>query len=517
MRRHTILLFVLMLFAAVGASAQSTWQGNAVVGRPGEFPDEGFYAASNSFPRNQVIEVTNLETDTTTRLVVSKRVDEPGIFLVVSEDAARELGMERGEPARVAVRPSAASAGAAEPGAERALSPDPDVNPSAALTEAELYPEPIAQAEEEPVEEPAEQPEEPEPAEEPSEPAEEPAEPATEPPAPAVAAAPRSGVLGGATRTAQRLAEPRRAPEVGAAEPPAEPPPEPTPAPPPPAPSVGNEVEQALRVVRDRVSRTDRFPPPRESGVATSLAPPPRREEELGVEGRLARVTPPEAAVAEERPAAESFGRLAPPEEEVVADLPPAEAEEPSTVAEAEPEAGLPPAVRLEDELRADLPEAAVEEPEDDLEAPEKPVPEDAVITLEPAEARPPEKPAEPVEPEAPEVAEAPAEPAPTEPPPTEPAPEPEEPAARDLPLVDQLDPNRYYLQVGAYSSPGSARDAINRLGPAYPTEVLADGGDERTLYRVLVGPLNKDERGSVLYLVRSMGYRDAFIRSVDG
>jgi cell division protein FtsN len=251
-------------------------------------------------------------------------------------------------------------------------------------------------------------------------------------------------------------------------------------------PSDGNEVEQALRVVRERFPEKDRFPPPREQGVATFLTPPPREEEALDFGDRVARVPDPPAAVAEERPAAEFLGRLAPPLEEVPSELP--DAEQPPELAESEPDPGLPPAIEPEDETPAE-------------------VPDDAVVTLEPAEARPPEKPAEaPEEPEEPEEPAAVAAEQPVE-----------EPAPEELPLVGSLDANRYYLQVGAYSNAGSARQAVEQLGAQYPTEVLADGGNGRRLYRVLVGPLNEDERGSVLYFVRAMGYRDAFIRQADG
>jgi hypothetical protein len=492
MKRHIRIVLVLLLGAVLSAHAQSTWEGNAVVGGFGEFPDEGFYAASNSFPQNQVIEVTNLETGETVDVIVAKRVDQPGIFLVLSGDAARELGVPRGESARVQARPTAAAAGVIRPGAERALSPDPDVNPAATLGEEELYPAPIARAEDETEDEAEEAPEpemEPEP------------EPEPEPEAargPSVIAggtvdrradpAPRarSGVGGGVGTTATRLADPRRAPDIGRAEPPA--PVETVPAPVPAAgpASDRNEVEEALRVVRERFPGRDRFPPPREDGVATFLATPPRVDEDLDFGDRVARVPDPPAEVAGERPAAEYLGRLAPPLEDVSADLP--GAGDPSAVAEETTgetaEESLPPAIRPEDERRAE-------------------VPEDAVVTLEPAEARPPEKPAASAE-EAP-----PAEPAVAE--------EPEAEPAEELPLVRSLDRSRYYLQVGAYSTPASAREAVEQLRPQYPTEVLADGGDERTLYRVLVGPLNEDERGSVLYFVRAMGYRDAFIRQAEG
>lgn len=459
MRRHISILFVLACVTVAPLLAQSTWQGNAVVGGFGEFPDEGFYAASNSFPQNQVVEVTNLETGSTVSVIVAKRVDQPGIFLVLSGDAARELGVERGEPARVEARPTAGTAGAGRPGSERALSQDPDVNPSAALTEEELYPEPEPEPEPEPRPEP-------------------------EPDVDAAVIAggtvePRRGVAGGVGSTAQRLADPRRAPRIGRAEAPA-PAPAPEPGPEPAAAPETNEVEQAVTALRDRFPQKDRFPPPRENGVATFLTPPPRAEEELELDGRIARVPDPPAEVAEETPAAEYLGRLAPPIEEVPADLP--GASEPAEIAEEQPEESLPPAVKPEDEMRAE-------------------VPEDAVVTLKPAEARPPEKPAEP-EPE--------PEPAP------EPEPEPE-PAAEELPVVTALEGSRYYLQVGAYSNAGRARAAVNELGATYPTEVLAAGSEVQPLYRVLVGPLREDERGSVLYFVRAMGYRDAFIRQAEG
>ncbi|MFP4373953.1 MAG: SPOR domain-containing protein [Spirochaetaceae bacterium] len=478
MRPHIRILLILLLGAAGSVYAQSTWEGNAVVGGFGEFPDEGFYAASNSFPQNQVVEVTNLETGETVDVIVAKRADQPGIFLVLSHAAARELGVERGEPARVRARPAAAAGGVIQPGSERALSRDPDVNPAATLGEEELYPAPVAEAEDDE----GEDTREPEPEPDPDVGADGTVERRAEPDA-----GPRSGIGGGVGTTATRLADPRRAPDIGRAEAPARTEPVPEPAPSTGAPSEQNEVEEALRVVRDRFGGRDRFPPPREEGVATFLAPPLRADEELDFGDRVARVPDPPPAPADDRPAAEYLGRLAPPLEDLSPDLP--GAGDPTAGRDTTAEDSLPPAIRPEDERRAE-------------------VPEDAVLTLEPAEERPPEKPAERVaeteeadEPEEPGQREEPAEAAPSE----------------DLPLVRSLDRSRYYLQVGAYSSAGSARQAVERLQPEYPTGVLADGGDERTLYRVLVGPLNEDERGSVLYFVRAMGYRDAFIRQADG
>ncbi|MFO8065063.1 MAG: SPOR domain-containing protein [Spirochaetota bacterium] len=505
MRRNTYSLFVMILIlafsTAVGAPAQSSWQGNAVAAGAGEFSEEGLFAASNTFPRNQVIEVTNLETGDTTSVTVSKRVNQPGIFLVLSGKAAEELGMDQGDTSRVEARPARISAGREEPGSERALSEDPDVNPGAGLTDEELYPEPIAEADEEaePEAEPKAEPEEaPAPEDETAE------EAAPEEAAPSAG---RTGVATGVGSASQRLVAPRRAPDVGTTEGPSI-----AAAPVRPGTTAGapegNEVEQALRVVQERAPGKDMFPAPRDSGVATFIAPPARRDDELGEDDRLALAPePPEDT--EGRPAAEFLGRITAPEEEVAADLPSAETDEDRD--EGPKDDRLPPAISREDEL-----EAEGVEPESGDEEAEPSIPEDAVLTLEPAEEKPPEGPKPAEEDDSPSVAgEAEADPEPE--PDAEPEREERSTPEDGLSVVTSLERDRYYLQVAAFSERKGARTAVDELGTRYPTEVLEDGGEERTLYRVLVGPLNEDESGTTLYHVRAMGYEDAFVRSVDG
>jgi cell division septation protein DedD len=68
-------------------------------------------------------------------------------------------------------------------------------------------------------------------------------------------------------------------------------------------------------------------------------------------------------------------------------------------------------------------------------------------------------------------------------------------------------------LQVGAFSDPESAKSAVDDLRGTYPVAVLSAESGDRSLYRLFVGPLNEDERGSVLYWIRGKGYQDAFIR----
>jgi hypothetical protein len=85
--------------------------------------------------------------------------------------------------------------------------------------------------------------------------------------------------------------------------------------------------------------------------------------------------------------------------------------------------------------------------------------------------------------------------------------------ARKNLPLVHKLEETSYYLQVGAFKNPESAKDAIEEIAPGFPQIVLPIEKADETVYRVFVGPLNEDESGIILYQFRSKGYKDAFIR----
>ena len=124
---------LLILVCSVTLFADSVWEGTSTLGSYGEFPERGNYGASNSFERNTVIEVNNLDNGNSTTLIIVDRLEQPGIFLLLSKDAAAELGVVQGQLAQV-------RASLALPqGAIRAFpddlpfSPDPDVNPAAAL------------------------------------------------------------------------------------------------------------------------------------------------------------------------------------------------------------------------------------------------------------------------------------------------------------------------------------------------------------------------------------------------
>ncbi len=81
----------------------------------------------------------------------------------------------------------------------------------------------------------------------------------------------------------------------------------------------------------------------------------------------------------------------------------------------------------------------------------------------------------------------------------------------------ESLDNNSYYLQLGAFRDLNTAEDILTQLQrESYNVFVYKNGKLRDNLNRVLVGPLNNDERGSLLTWIRSLGYPDAFSRRGD-
>ncbi|MDR2480391.1 MAG: SPOR domain-containing protein [Treponema sp.] len=81
------------------------------------------------------------------------------------------------------------------------------------------------------------------------------------------------------------------------------------------------------------------------------------------------------------------------------------------------------------------------------------------------------------------------------------------------VPLINALERGRFYVQVGAYNRPETVEDEIARIDARYPLAIQNTGTDEAPLFRVLLGPFNQGESGAILQRVRSVGYRDAFVR----
>jgi hypothetical protein len=83
-------LVTLILLTITGASV---WEGAAALAPRGDLPEDGYYAATNSFPKNTVVDITNLETGKSIRAIVSSGLNTPGLLAVLSPDAAGRIGL----------------------------------------------------------------------------------------------------------------------------------------------------------------------------------------------------------------------------------------------------------------------------------------------------------------------------------------------------------------------------------------------------------------------------------------
>jgi len=78
--------------------------------------------------------------------------------------------------------------------------------------------------------------------------------------------------------------------------------------------------------------------------------------------------------------------------------------------------------------------------------------------------------------------------------------------------IVSQLNNGSSYIQLGAYTSPESIYEEILSIEDRYPMVVWTENGRDGTLYKLLVGPLTRDETGVLSYRFRSTGYNDLFL-----
>lgn len=129
-----ILVTVLVLLGLVPVAGQSVWQGTAVVGRYGEFPPGGLFASSNSFPLNSMVDLTSTQSGRTVRVIVVGRVEEPGVFMVISDAVAEALAVPAGRGGIVMAEPvRMPGLTTVDPNMDLPFHPDPDVNPAATL------------------------------------------------------------------------------------------------------------------------------------------------------------------------------------------------------------------------------------------------------------------------------------------------------------------------------------------------------------------------------------------------
>ena len=126
----------LLLLSACLLFGASVWEGSAVVAGGGELPDTGYYVSTNSFPRNTIVDVKNLETDQTVRAIVAGGLNSPGLLVALSKDAAAAIGMNTRGIGRVRVTMPADPIAFSRFTEGLDENPDPDRNPMAAIAAA---------------------------------------------------------------------------------------------------------------------------------------------------------------------------------------------------------------------------------------------------------------------------------------------------------------------------------------------------------------------------------------------
>ena len=106
MKRRIIFLFIITGIILL-LTGSSTWEGAAAIAPSGELPETGFFVATNSFPRNTVVDITNIENGRTTRAIVANTLNNSGLLAIVSREAAELIGMRAGSVSRIRmVQPS---------------------------------------------------------------------------------------------------------------------------------------------------------------------------------------------------------------------------------------------------------------------------------------------------------------------------------------------------------------------------------------------------------------------------
>jgi len=481
---------LLMIFTGMDTilAEQTFWEGRISAAPYGLLPTSGYYAASNAFPLDSKVAVTVADGSRQIEVRIVERLDVDRVFMQLSSEAAREVGLKENEVLVARVSPVQDEASEIERSLARETpySRDPDINPAATAGDAragviqEYLEEQGLAVETSPVEGEVEEKGAPEIVEE------EPAEKEVAEVEEAPVQEPAEEISGEAVVHAlpERTVPERELSYTL------------------PAPQMKTEEEGAALAAAEE-SET-----PAVAGSGEASAEPqvvalepiflgekdysytPNVPERRGPAGEEAG---PRISMESAEPSITGSGEVLlaqhapelPKEEAPVADM--------SGVAE-EPE-------------MAEAPDEAVHGPvlpTDEREEPDE-IPEDAELVLVPAEERPPEGPPTVTAEE-------------TERPPKE-----EESDRKRGPatgtviggpvsVYSNLEKGSNYLQVGAYTKLELARSMAAGLSSRYPVMIYTETGGAAP-YKLMIGPLNEDESDTLLYTFTSRGYPDAFVR----
>ena len=483
-----ICLYVCICLSLVIFVNASIWEGAAASSTRGELPEAGLFIATNAFPVNSVVEVTNLDNGKTVRALTTTHLDAPGLLAILSREAATEIELPSRSLGRVRMVQGEEPAVVSNMGNEFSSSADPDYNPALfvamngfaphfddGLTDestmwgnhrvesgdlivdlseyTEIIPEEYV-----PVEYPA----------------------------PVIVAVHDEPIID--------------YPVIEDPEPVV----------------IENDYDLALIPAEER-------PPEDTTEIDESLFIPAIVHEEVPEE--IAEEPP--VLIAEEIPE-EVFEE----EYELIAEEIPEEIfeEEYELIAEEIPEEVFEEeyeliAEEIPEEIPVEIPEdidpmylvEAVEEEEEPELPPELPVAVLPVLPPEPAPALPPPAP-QPVPPALPQAAPVLQPPAPLIPVLPQEQPRvttvytPPSVQPFSVPLISSLERGQYYLQIAAFSKAETVESELSKIDYRLPRAVMNAGTAESPVYRILIGPVNLGESGALLQRFKT-DYKDAFIR----
>jgi len=96
-------LICLILAAPMLFVSATVWEGSASFVPGVNFQGETYGIATNSFPRNTVVDVTNLENNRSVRVLVVSTLNNAGLLASLSRDAANAIGMDGNSVRRVRI------------------------------------------------------------------------------------------------------------------------------------------------------------------------------------------------------------------------------------------------------------------------------------------------------------------------------------------------------------------------------------------------------------------------------
>jgi len=515
-------IVICVIAALLVFSGASPWEGAAAVAPEGELPATGRYVATNSFPVNTIVDITNIENNRSTRAIVANNLNSPGLLAVVSIEAAELIGMRPGSVSRIRmVQPS-------DPIAylrftEGANANIPEYDSGNVITEEQLLNEfygtdtyiPPSNGNNGSSTAPSDGTRGPSYTLEPEWSGRRiidlpgyveypPIETAQPPVTPATPVTPVTPVTPPVNETPQTVAQ---IPEQRV---PVEPVNE--------TPSVSeqsrsevikdipeyitevprNEAEKDIPAYVTEVSRDET-----EKEIHEYFAEVPRDEAEKEIPEYFAEVPRDET----EKEIPEYFAEV--PRDETEKDIPEYFAE----LSREEADKDVPAYIAEvpANEAEKDVAEKIEEEPRDEIAKDIEP----GQYALVPTEERPPENntiygidpsliiPGVTAAPPSQETTRETTRPAvPVTPPVTD--------TAFSIPRIFGLDYGKYYVQVAAVDTPEQVESTVRRIDRSYQPVVYKDGDN---WYRILLGPLNQGESAAILQRFKSIGFNDAFVR----